>query len=133
VPRGRLQRQGDEQQLRLHPAAAGRQTAGGTKYLGWTTKALQTNTAITVIHHPGTWKRISFGKVTQTSGNFWRVVYSQSSTEGGSSGSPLLNSSKQVVGQLYAGTALCTNMSGYDRFGKFSVSWTKGLSTYLNH
>ncbi len=105
---------------------------GGTTYLGWNTGALQTNTAITVIHHPdGTWKRISFGKVTQTSGNFWRVVYSQSSTEGGSSGSPLLNSSKQVVGQLSRGTAACTNLSGYDDYGKFSVSWTKGLSKYL--
>lgn len=105
----------------------------GTTYLGWTTKALATNAAITVIHHPaGTFKRISFGKVTKTNGNFWRVVYSQSSTEGGSSGSPLLNSSKQVVGQLFAGTALCTNTSGYDTYGKFSVSWTKGLSTYLN-
>jgi lysyl endopeptidase len=106
----------------------------GTKYLGWTTSALSTNAPITVIHHPaGTFKRITFGKVTQTSGNFWRVVYSESSTEGGSSGSPLLNSSKQIVGQLYAGTASCTNTSGYDKFGKFGVSWTKGLSTYLNN
>jgi V8-like Glu-specific endopeptidase len=105
----------------------------GTTYLGWTTKSLPTNQDITVIHHPdGTFTRISFGRITQTSGNFWRVVYSQSSTEGGSSGSPLLLSTKQIVGQLYAGTASCTNMSGYDKFGKFSVSWTKGLSAFLD-
>ncbi len=106
----------------------------GTTYLGWTTGTPPANAPITVIHHPdGTWKRISFGKITSSSGNFWRVVYSKSSTEGGSSGSPLLlNSTKQIVGQLFRGDASCSNMRGIDEYGKFSASWTKGLSTYLN-
>jgi hypothetical protein len=108
----------------------------GTVYLGWNANAsaLGTGTDVTVIHHPdGSWKRISFADVAASAGNYWRVVYAQGSTEGGSSGSPLiLDSAKQIVGQLSKGNASCANMSGTDDYGKFSVSWTKGLSTYLN-
>jgi V8-like Glu-specific endopeptidase len=104
----------------------------GVTYLGWTTAAMKKGDAITPIHHPGgAWKRISFGTVSSILGNFWTVKYSQSSTEGGSSGCPLFNASAQVVGQLYGGNAYCTYMRGTDRYGKFSVSYSSGIKNYI--
>jgi V8-like Glu-specific endopeptidase len=105
----------------------------GTTYAGWTTQSLSNGTDVTVIHHPaGTYKRISFADIVSGSGNFWTVVYAESSTEGGSSGSPLLlDSTKQIVGQLFRGDAACANPTGVDEYGKFSVSFSK-LSSFLN-
>ncbi len=51
-------------------------------------------------------------------------------TEGGSSGSPLLNSNHRVIGQLYGAGQNCANPNCSDpakdiaNYGKFSVSWT---------
>ena len=36
-----------------------------------------------------------------------------------------------IIGQLYGGVASCTNF-GYDTYGKTSVSWNLGLSSYLD-
>ncbi|MCL4233800.1 MAG: trypsin-like peptidase domain-containing protein [Deltaproteobacteria bacterium] len=105
----------------------------GTTYLGWTTDALASGEDITVVHHPdGSWKRITFGDQVGGDTNFWEVRYTDGSTEGGSSGSPLFNDDMLVVGQLYGGSAWCTNMNGTDDFGKFSRSWTLGIEDYLN-
>lgn len=105
----------------------------GTTYLGWTTDPLASGEDITVVHHPdGAWKRITFGDQVGGNTNFWEVRYTDGSTEGGSSGSPLFNDDMLVVGQLYGGSAWCTNMSGTDDFGKFSRSWTLGIEPWLN-
>jgi V8-like Glu-specific endopeptidase len=108
----------------------------GSTYLGWTTESLANGTDVTCIHHPaGAYKRISFADITGTgkSTNFWRVVYVQSSTEGGSSGSPLmLDSTRQIVGTLSSGSASCANPAGFDDFGKFSKSFSSGVSKFLN-
>jgi V8-like Glu-specific endopeptidase len=108
----------------------------GTYYLGWTTSALYGGEGVTGIHHPdGSYQRISFGNESNSSSegpNWWSVIWHTSSTEGGSSGSPLFNSRKQIVGQLYGGTASCSDMSELDRYGKFSVSWSLGLNNYLS-
>ncbi len=112
------------------------QNPPGTQcFMGWTTADLSAGQDIVTVHHPaGSWMRITFGDESGSSGNFWRVIYTLSSTEGGSSGAPLFDVVGQYVrGQLYGGTALCTDMSGYDRFGKFGVSWGLGLSTYLDN
>ncbi len=105
----------------------------GTTYLGWTTDALASGEDITVVHHPdGAWKRITFGDQVGGDTNFWEVQYTDGSTEGGSSGSPLFNDDMLVVGQLFGGSAWCTNMDGTDDFGKFSRSWTLGIEDWLN-
>ncbi|MCZ7586826.1 MAG: trypsin-like peptidase domain-containing protein [Deltaproteobacteria bacterium] len=105
---------------------------GGTWFLGWSTDALAVNDPITVIHHPdAAWKRISFGHLVGSDANFWEVVYTESSTEGGSSGSPLFNENRQVIGQLWGGYALCTRMNDTDEFGKFGESWNRGISDFL--
>ena len=46
-------------------------------------------------------------------------------TEGGSSGSPIFNPNKQVVGLLHGGWASCTN-DREDWYGRFYRSWTGG-------
>jgi PKD repeat protein len=47
----------------------------------------------------------------------WEVVFDQGNVEGGSSGGPLFDSNKHVIGQLHGG-------SDYEEFyGKFSLSW----------
>jgi subtilisin-like proprotein convertase family protein len=48
-------------------------------------------------------------------------------TEGGSSGSPLFNNQRQVVGQLHGGAAACGN-NAYDTYGWFYSSWEGGGS-----
>ncbi len=66
--------------------------------------------------------------------NYWKVVYSASSTEGGSSGSSLLNDMGQITGQLTGGNAYCGSVDDpnyYDVFGKFGASWELGISDHL--
>ncbi len=68
----------------------------------------------------------------------WNAIFAQTTnghgvTEGGSSGSPLYNSNKLVVGTLSGGSSVCgTNPSGYNLYGKFSSHWDNGMSTYLD-
>jgi lysyl endopeptidase len=85
------------------------------------------------IHHPaGDVKAISFSDMPVTSSRWasgpdnthWRVPrWSKGTTEPGSSGSPLFDEQKRVVGQLHGGSASCRNMNGYDVYGKLSHSW----------
>lgn len=91
------------------------------------------------IHHPsGDIKKISTHSSTpgnMTFGSrpanaFWRIFWDattngHSVTEGGSSGSPLFNSSGHVIGQLYGGSSLncsdpANDVGGY---GKIQLSW----------
>ena len=62
----------------------------------------------------------------------WELVWTQGTTEGGSSGSALFNSSKRVVGQLEGGTASCSYTSGADYYGRIAYSWTNNNSGYSN-
>ncbi|MBI4648917.1 MAG: T9SS type A sorting domain-containing protein [Bacteroidia bacterium] len=88
------------------------------------------------IHHPaGSTKKISLNYDSVVSatwgspaGNHWMVIdWDTSSTEGGSSGSPLFNKNHNIIGQLHGGNALCENDLD-DNFGKFSLSWDYGGS-----
>ena len=67
--------------------------------------------------------------------NWWSVIYTDSSTEGGSSGSALLNGDGQITGQLTGGNASCdvplNDPNYYDLYGQFGKSWNLGLSDYL--
>ncbi len=116
--------------------------AGYAAYFsGWD----RNNTAATNpygIHHPaGDIKKISFTTGTAISiasidvGNgpatCWQTpTWTDGVTEGGSSGSPLFNSSGQIIGQLYGGPSNCgcegNAGCGYDYYGKLYTSWTGG-------
>ncbi len=99
--------------------------------LGWSLSAPSGGESMTCIHHPGgTALSISFGREVNTDGSFWNVQWSNGVTENGSSGSPLLDSSHLVIGQLTGGASSCSNPSGIDGFGRFDVSYPS-IQQYL--
>ncbi len=109
-------------------------------HAGWNRSNVPASSGI-AIHHPNDLpKKISFEfDPIQDGGNFsggwgddhWRVTgWDIGTTEPGSSGSGLWNPAHQVVGQLHGGTADCSG--GWDEYGKLSVSWTSGLSQWLD-
>ena len=107
--------------LRLHEAVP---DAYRPYYAGWDRQALDRPSIGKCIHHPsGDHKRISTPHSVQMNSNFYKVYWTVGVVEGGSSGSPLFNQSKLVIGQLYGGTSSCDNQSGYDLYGRVGVSW----------
>ena len=96
------------------------------------------------IHHPnGSAKKISTFNSNLASSSYnggafnahWEVYWDATSnghgvTEGGSSGSPIFNQDKRIVGQLSGGGSICSNPDWYsDEYGKFSTSWTSNGSS----
>lgn len=120
----------------------------GVYLFGWTTTGPQIGDPVVGIHHPvGSWARISFGErgadepfdingMLVPLGVDYQVNYTQGLIEPGSSGSPLLNSSAEVVGiasgilEQNSGESTC--QLGYERaaYGKLSVAYP-ALQTYL--
>ena len=103
-------------------------------YAGWDVSGNTPATPVCIHHPSGDIKKISFDyDNASNAGNYWDIdSWNDGTTEPGSSGSPLFDgNSRRVVGQLYGGVASCTN-NGYDTYGKTSVSWNSGLSTYLD-
>lgn len=102
---------------------------------GWdiSTSAPTNPTQCGAIHHPGgDIKKFSIpqnlnnGAMMAGYSKFWLANWATATgaTEQGSSGSPLFNKDKLIVGQLYAGSSSCTNPTGWDLYGKLSNSWT---------
>ena len=121
---------------------------GGTFFAGWSANTVVAGTSVVGLHHPsGDLLKISFGAVNSqancqpttgsgfqcsgTSGNYYRVSWSQGTTEGGSSGSALFQGG-YVVGTLYGGSATCTNRSAYDYYGRFDVAYNAAIKAWLN-
>jgi hypothetical protein len=98
---------------------------GGLALVGWTTGSPGGSDTLTGIHHPdGTHKRISFGSLDENSDvNFWEVEWTDGTTEPGSSGSPLLNPSGLLIGQLRGGPAVCPPNGCCDYYGRFNVTY----------
>ncbi len=104
-------------------------------FAGWSAENV-TGDSSCGIHHPkGDIKKISFDygftQLTDYPGNepgttHLRIVnWDDGTTEPGSSGSPLFNKQKQVVGQLHGGFASCTSITS-DWYGKLARSWLGG-------
>lgn len=110
-----------------------------------------TKIPIVGIHHPsGDSKKISFfynGSLPRTCWSecpskeklHWQIPrWDQGTTEPGSSGSPLFDADKRIVGQLHGGSASCWNRNGYDVYGAIYASFhnppkvKNRLSTYLD-
>jgi hypothetical protein len=110
-------------------------------YAGWDNSDAQTVSEAVGIHHPsGDVKKICIENNGTTHQNWngaacWRVSnWDEGVTEPGSSGSPLFDQNKRIIGQLYGGGAACsgTNDNGQpDWYGRLGVSWNNGVSTYL--
>ena len=109
-------------------------------YNGWDKSGAQPLNQ-TAIHHPGgAIKKISYDENPASNSNgfggrlpggFWQVTWDQGVTEGGSSGCPMYDQNKRVIGQNLGGIpAQCENpQSVYKVFGKFSESWAYGGSS----
>ena len=104
-------------------------------YLGWDVSG-NSNTGGVGIHHPKhDVKKIStYNTTPQTSSAnnspqvYWKVGWIATTnghgiTENGSSGSPLINNNHKVIGQLYAASTTCTNLTGNSYYGKLGISW----------
>ena len=105
-------------------------------YAGWDRGNLA-NSGVGIHHPDGSAKKIStytsnLSSTTYNGGAFnahWNVYWTSTSnghgvTEGGSSGSPLFNQNKRIVGQLSGGTSFCSTPNTPDLYGKFSSNWT---------
>ncbi|MDR1525449.1 MAG: T9SS type A sorting domain-containing protein [Tannerella sp.] len=97
----------------------------------------------TCIHHPnGDYKKISTYRTPAQNYTFmsseftgyrnahWNVTFHETAngfgiTEGGSSGSPLYNENKLVVGTLTGGSSTCSYPKGLNIYGKMSHHWNK--------
>jgi hypothetical protein len=85
-----------------------RSLPGGLTFLGWDTTPFSRGNDAIGIHHPdGSFKRISFGRIGDSTSNYWDVLWSSGTTEGGSSGSPIFDSAHRVRGQLWGGVRGC--------------------------
>jgi V8-like Glu-specific endopeptidase len=116
-------------------------------YAGWDAHDVRTD-HVSGIHHPeGLTKKLSIdndttvantaviqwqGSSSSPIASHWQVNFDLGLTAGGSSGSPLFNKNKQIIGQLHGGD------NTYDFYGKFSYSWIHtsgkfpGLKTFLD-
>ena len=111
-------------------------------YLGWDRTEKPSSSGVGIHHPKGDVKKISTytSSIVSTeyllstynnAASHWKVIWmatvnNHGITEGGSSGSPLLNANHQIVGQLHGGYASCNALNSPDWYGKFSVSWTGG-------
>ena len=112
-------------------------------YSGWDATGDVPLGSVTAIHHPsGDVKKISFEddpisvsgyyeKDVPARGNtHWKVNdWDSGTTEGGSSGSPLFDSNKRIIGQLHGGDAAC-NINEPDWYGRFNITFPE-ISTWL--
>lgn len=119
----------------------------GAVFAGWDASTVAAGVSTIGLHHPsGDLLKLSYGAVVGqsnctttsdttfscggTSGNYYRVNWSQGTTERGSSGSALFRNGK-VVGTLYGGSAICTNKSTSDYYGRFDVAYNAALKNWL--
>lgn len=108
-------------------------------FAGWN-NANAAPTSTVSIHHPsGDIKKISFdddpSQAVQAMGSSeanssWEVSWDRNTTtEGGSSGSPLFDQNKRIIGQLWGGGASCQNLNSPDWYGRVYNSWNPTGST----
>jgi len=105
-------------------------------YNGWN-NGTAASTGGVCIHHPaGIIKKISTYTSTLTTSTYsgcasnshWVVYWAATTnghgvTEGGSSGSPLFDNNKHIVGTLTGGTSYCATPDDPDMYGKFCQHW----------
>jgi len=110
-------------------------------YNGWDRRAAAANSGVSIHHPSGDYKKISTfsspattatfnGEVTCDVGAHWNVRFVATTnghgvTEGGSSGSPLFNENKLVVGTLTGGNSQCIAPNGLNLYGKLYNHWNK--------
>lgn len=107
-------------------------------FSGWDRNNVAAPSAVAIHHPSGDIKKISFTQTPNSSATWngadcWKTgTWTDGVTEPGSSGSPLYNPDKRIVGQLYGGPSACqwenNSANGFDYYGKFSTSWDVGTT-----
>lgn len=111
-------------------------------FSGWD-KSGTIPTSTVSIHHPkGDIKKISFddapaiisqGMGSTEANSTWTVEWDRNTTtEVGSSGSPLFDQNKRIIGQLWGGGASCEALSSPDYYGRVASSWEPTGSNSTN-
>ena len=111
-------------------------------FAGWN-NADSPPTSTVSIHHPsGDIKKIAFddapaissqGMGSTEANSTWTVEWDRNTTtEGGSSGSPLFDQNHRIIGQLWGGGASCSNLSSPDYYGRVHSSWEPANSNSTN-
>ncbi|MCD7977963.1 MAG: hypothetical protein LUG51_12730 [Tannerellaceae bacterium] len=112
-------------------------------YNGWDRREVLPQFGVNIHHPQGDIKKISTftqpatdytwvesGGTTGATSAHFNIIFSKTVngygvTEGGSSGSPLFNENKLVVGTLTGGNSSCNYLNGLNVYGKFSFHWNK--------
>ncbi len=110
-------------------------------YAGWSLRSKNIRQAVTIHHPEGDVKKISIDSNAVESESFPGELYNDTShwlvnewevgtTQEGSSGSPLFNQNKRIIGDLSGGRADCDDPVD-DYFAKFTRSWDDfGIAEY---
>jgi hypothetical protein len=114
-------------------------------FAGWNAENTAATSGVSVHHPQGDIKKISTYTTTLSTTSFggttpnthWAVSWAASTngngvTESGSSGSPIFNQNKQIVGTLTGGASFCTSPGGQDEYGKMSYHWLSNGTTAVN-
>lgn len=142
--------------LKLQPEESAIPAEYQPYYLGWNANNPARETPFHGLHHPnGGIKKVAIEDDPLTIGSFdlpnydqeapnahWVVrAWDTGATEGGSSGSPLLDREKRVVGTLTGGSSYCSSPKGPDYYASLSKFWnvqdtlpynTNPISYYLD-
>ncbi|MCK5921717.1 MAG: trypsin-like peptidase domain-containing protein, partial [Methylococcales bacterium] len=102
-----------------------------TYFAGWNRADIASDSCTGISHPRGDVKKIAFNRNPLISvqgpgavDHFWEVTeWEMGTTEPTSSGSGLFDPNGRVIGQLFGGSASCSNNTGYDQYGKIAKSW----------
>lgn len=111
-------------------------------FSGWDNSGAIPTSAVSIHHPSGDIKKISFddnplaisqGMGSSEANSTWTLGWDRNTTtEGGSSGSPLFDQNHRIIGQLWGGGASCSNLSSPDYYGRVANSWNPAGSDQTN-
>lgn len=111
-------------------------------FSGWDNTGTVPTTTVCIHHPAGDIKKISFddnaavisqGMGSSEANSTWQVSWDRNTTtEGGSSGSPLFDQNHRIIGQLWGGGASCSQLSAADYYGRLANSWEPSGSDQTN-
>ena len=111
-------------------------------FSGWDKSGTIPSSTVSIHHPSGDIKKISFddnaatisqGMGSNEANSTWTVQWDRNTTtEGGSSGSPLFDQNHRIIGQLWGGGASCQNQTAPDYYGRVANSWEPAGSNSTN-
>ncbi len=112
-------------------------------FAGWNRSNTPPSSTVSIHHPAGDIKKIAFddqaavavqAMSSTEAESSWQVIWDRNTTtEGGSSGSPLFDQNRRIIGQLWGGSASCSNLSAPDYYGRLHNSWDPSGSNESNH